>query len=237
MALPTALTGEELADEVQAATGREDDTVLITVSRITRWLNKAQRIIAEKCPDLLATHFVNTTSLDTSTQLKYAIADITVNSTADVSETELACYVTDVYYLDGLNSRKLEYKFPDELDEAYPDPTHSDVAKDRPTLWTRRGNYIEMFPLCLTAYCDKDLRFDGSFYPSDFSADTTELSDLSRADEGLIFYATAKAWGAIGNEEKRIMWDTRWKNWLGEYEEQSGTLHEWDGHLYGSVIE
>jgi len=145
-----ALTGANLTDEIQAVTGRTTaGEPLVDTTRCARWLNEGQVRIARECVDLECLHFNNSSSLDTTQTLKYAIADITVG---DTSTMERVNRVFDVYYLNGLESKKLIWMFPDEFDAAYPDPTHTNVPKDIPTYWTRRGNYIEIFPLCQTAY-------------------------------------------------------------------------------------
>ena len=229
-----ALTGGELVDEVKAFVGRSnpDDAVLVTDTRITRALNAGQRKIVEKCPGLHSLTFKNTTSLDTTQVLQYAIADITVG---DVSVAQTACHIWDVWYLNGNNTIKLIFAHTDEFDLEYPDPTHSDFVPDLPRHWTRRGNYIEIYPLCATAYCDKDLRFDGDFYPEDLTTNTGEESDISNADEGLIMYGIAEAWAAIGNPASMLKsqaWHNKFNVWLEEFKEQNDTLHEWNGNLY-----
>jgi len=236
------MTGEQLVDEVRAIVGRPDDTKLVTDVRVTRWLNEAQRKIVEQVPGLHGTTFTNAESLDTTQVVKYAITDITVgDSTSDYE----ICRVTDVWYLDGNESRKLKFTFIDEFDEIYPDPTHSDVPKDRPERWTRRGGYIELMPMVVTAYCDKDLRFDGDYYAGDFTTNDASASDISGADAGLIKYAVWQAWEAIGGPQGLIeapKWKRRWSNpdplpsesggWLEGFKAQNDTLHEWDGDLY-----
>lgn len=232
------LTGEELIDEVQAVTGRTaSGESLADVTRCIRWINEAQEKIARECVDLECLHFKNTTSLDTSVQLKYDIADITVG---DTSTAEKVNRIFNVYYLDGNESRKLIWTFPDEFDEMYPDPTHSDIAKTSPTHWTRRGNYIEMFPLCLTAYCNKDLRFEGDFWPHDLSVADATYSDISGGDEGLIAYAAWKIFNAIGGNTatlEALKWKKTFNDWLDDFKTDNETLHEWDGKMHGEELD
>ena len=228
-----ALTGAQLADEVQVSVGRTTSSEpLITNARVTLWLNEAQLKIAEECIGLESLSFKNTTSLDTSVQLKYSITDITVTDT-----TEKVNRIWYVGYLDGDESIELNWMFPDEFDEEYPDPTHSDIPKDRPTHWTRRGGYIEMFPLCLTEYCNKNLRFDGDFYPREFTTEDASYSDLSNADKGLKLYAIAEAWGAIGNETKSLIWRKKFDMWLDDFKADNENLPEWGGKMYGNGFE
>jgi len=233
-----ALTGAELIDEVRSIVGREGAATVgvITDTRVNRWLNDAQATIVEECVGLHGMSFKNTASLDTTQTLAYAISEITVG---DSSTDERVCRITDVYYLDGLLSKKLVWMGTDEFDDAYADPTHSDVAKTEPTHWTRRGNNIEMFPLCLTANCNKDLRFDGDFYAGDFTLNDASGSDISSADEGLIAYGAWKAWGAIGGRAatlEEMKWKKTFNDWLDDYRNQNDDLDEWDGKMFGDEL-
>ena len=241
-----ALTGAEMTDEVQALTGRTTaGEPLIDNTRVTRWLNEGQRDIAEKVPGLHALTFKNTDSLDTTQSLRYNMSDITVR---DPTTTNNICHLFDVWYLDGVESFRLIYTMVDDFDSDYPDPTHSDMETQRSNRWTRRGNVIEIFPLSACAYVDKDLRFDGDYYPTDFTTETTEVSDISRADEGLIYYAVWKAWDSIGGTKAKIEAVTakkRYTNpdplpgedfgWMEEYRDQNDSMYEWDGKLYGNI--
>jgi len=231
-----ALTGVQLTDEVQEFVGRPSDTVLIDNTRVTRWLNEAQRKIAEECPDLECLHFKNTVSIDTTEVLRYYVNEITLGY---CSTEEAVCYITDVFYLDGHNSRKLEFIFPDEFDEEYPDPTHSDIATSKPTHWTHRadlsGGHVELMPMCVTAYCDKDLRFEGTFYPREFTTEDSSVSGIKNADDVMIAYAVAKAWGIIGGEEGKIegaVWWNKFTAGLDDLKGQSERFHQWDGNVF-----
>lgn len=234
-----ALTGEELTDEVQAVTGRTTSgEPLVDTTRCTRWLNEAQERIARECVDLECLHFKNTDSIDTTQSLRYAINEISVGH-KDSTTTEVN-RIFEVYYLDGNESRRLIWIFPDEFDAMYPDPTHSDIAWDKPTHWTRRGTNIEIFPLCACAYCDKDLRFEGDFWPHDLTTDDPTYSDISGGDEGLIAYGAMKAWGAIGGQQatlEELKWKKKFNDWLDDFKIDNETLHEWNGDMYGSDID
>lgn len=230
-----ALTGEQLTDEVRAIVGRDStsDVGVITDTRVARWLNEGQKKIVDECVGLHGMSFKNPTSLDTTVTLAYSISDITAgDSTTDYS----ICRITDVWYLDGLNSYQLEWMATDEFDVLYPDPTHSDVAKTKPTHWTRRGGTIEMFPLCLTANCNKDLRFDGDHYAGDFTTNDASASDISGADDGLIMYGTARAWEAIGDQKASFIWDKKFDMWIDDFRAQNDDLDEWDGKMFSDEL-
>ncbi len=234
-----ALIGSQLIDEVRAIVGREGstDSGVITDTRITRYLNEAQEAIVEECVGLHSMSFVNTTSLDTTAQLKYAISDITVGDLSTGGER--IARIWDVYYLDGEDSRHLTWMSTDEFDEKYPDATHSDIATGKPSHWTRRGQYIEIFPLPSSGYYDKDLRFDGDYYAADFTTNDATASDISLADEGLIAYAAWKAWGSISGKEatlEEVKWKMTYQEWLEGFKAKNDNLHEWDGNLYGNEL-
>jgi len=226
-----------LVDEVQAVTGRTaSGEPLVDSTRIIRWFNEGQVKVVQKCVNLHSLSFKNTTSLDTTQSLKYAISDITVG---DNSDAERVNRIWGVSYLDGNNSEELDFMFTDDFDADYPDPTHSDIAVDKPTHWTRRGNNIEIFPLCACAYCDKDLRFEGDFFPHELSNTDNTYSDISGGDEGLIMYAVWKAWGAIGGQKatlEEIKWKKKWEDWLDDFQGLNDELHEWDGKLHNEIL-
>jgi len=220
-----------ITDEIQALCGRTNDAVLITDAHCARWQNEAQRIIAEKVPGLHELTFKNTTSLDTTVQLRWPLAEIT-SGLSDVTTSNRTAHVFDIFYLDGNLTRKLTYLPIDEFDNQYPDPTHTDIPHIQPNAWTRRGNYAEVMPLCLTEYCDKDFRFDIGVYPIDITDALS--SSLNDADEGLIDYGVWQAFVAIGAEKATdaAIWRAKFFEWFEEYKSQNDTMHEWSGNWY-----
>lgn len=222
-----------MAAEVKNLCGRTDDAVLITANQVTTWMNEAQRDIVLRVPGLHAMGFKNTASLDTTQTLRYAISDITLDYTTQVIST-----VWNVFYMDGQDSKRLHWVHTDEFDANWIDPTNSESVTGRPHHWTRRGAYIEIRPLCATAYCDKGLRFDGDMFGRDFtSGDSTKYSDLSEADEGLKDYALSKAWRAIGETVKAVDCSRQYENFIENYQVRNDRLLEWDGNVFSSDIE
>jgi len=236
-----ALTCASLALDVQALCGRTDDAVLVTTARVAEWLNEAQREIAQKIPGLHALTFKNTTSLDTTAVLAYSLSDITAGDYT----TQVIGDVWNVFYLDGNDSQCLHFVHTDEFDANWPDPTDSDSVFGKPHHWTRRANNIEMRPVCSSGYYDKDLRFDGWFYPRDFTGgDSTQCSDLSCADHLLKEYALGKAWEAIGEADgvagallQAEKHQARYRDALDQYESRNNRLDAWDGDIFSSNIE
>ena len=242
-----ALTGEQLVDEVQALVGRTENQVLIDDTRVTRWLNEAQRTIAEKAPGLLALTYKNTVSLDTTAQLKWPLADITGAFTYDATTTVGICHIYGVQYLDGAQSMPLRWVHIDEFDKTWPDPTNSDTPTGQPTWWTRREKaYIEIMPIGPTAIHDKDWRFDVQFYPCDLTTNTATTSKLDDADDLLIAYGVWKAWDAMGQLNSAALWKKKFSNpdpmpgedfgLLEDYIHQNGRLDMWDGNLFSDGL-
>lgn len=237
-----ALTGAGLTDEIQALCGRPTNQVLLTNARVTRWLNESKRKIAEECPDLEELQFVNETSLDTTETILYAFNEITVGDETD----QMPCHIFDVFYLDGNESRELEYIHPDEFDADWPDPTHSDIPKSRPTHWTIQadlsGGYVKMMPFCLTTYCDKNIKFVGSMYPADFTTEDTTRGRLIDCDNAQIAYGVWQGFKAIGNGLKAAEWKKTWSNPDPAFGEDYGELekikfrssreHGWEGNIF-----
>ena len=225
------MIGSALTDDIQALCGRTGDTILITDARCARWLNEAQRIIAEKVPGLHELTFKNTTSFDTTATLRWSLAEIT-SGLLDVTTSSRVAHTFATWYLDGNESKKLTYVPVDEFDEIYPDPTHTDIPASLCNVWTRRGNYIEIMPICLTEYHDDDLRFDVGVYPIDITDALS--SSLNNADEGLIAYGVWQAFVAMGVEKATdaAIWRTQFYTWLEDYKDQNDTMPEWSGNWY-----
>lgn len=237
------LTCAQMVDEVQALTGTTDsDEPLATEARITQWINDGQREIVKECPGLESLLFKNTTSHDLTQSLAYSINDITGG---DFTTQDIA-HVWDVWYLDGAQSRKIDFVPTDEFDLMYPDPTHTDNPISLAKHWTRRGGQVEIMPLSQCAYCDNDLRFDGDFYPRDFTTDSSSYSDISMGvHKGLIYYAVAEYYSAAGDDVKGRIWKKKFHNpsghneedigWLDMFKDANDRMEAWDGNLYFEV--
>jgi hypothetical protein len=229
-----ALTCASMVSEVQALCGRTGDTVLICPTQVLRWFNDAQRDIAQDVRGLDALTFKNTGSLDTTAVLRYAIGDITGGDYT----TQPVMDVWRVTYLDGQDSKKLTFVHTDEFDSNWPDPTHSDSVFGKPSHWTRRGSNIEIRPVCSSGYYDKDLRFDGQFYPREFTdADVTVYADISNADDLLKLYALSKAWHAIGKIDKGVDYSIQYDAAKSHYQDYAERLDAWTGGMYDDDIE
>jgi hypothetical protein len=236
-----SLTLTELIAEVRSNVGRLTDTLVITDTRITRWLNDAQRHIVRDIVGLVGRDVKDVTSLDlVSSQLSYSIESITPK----------VAHVLKLYYYDAntgsTESRSMDYLALDEFDNKFPRPDI--VDENKPRAWTRRGNSIEIMPIPSATYSDdpgnKVLRLDYTAYAPDLSgvSDTSELSVMEDADEGLLYYATAKAWEKIGGtgEQLYALWMNKFTNptdqsgkkgWLERYKEKSDTMLAWDGNI------
>ncbi len=227
-----ALTCDELIAEVKDYIGRPTDTALITDTRVLRWLNEGQREIAEQVPGLTELEMKNLTSVDFSENSAYAMADWTSHLT-DVTTSNRIAHIKDAWYIDGADSYRLKFYPTDDFDDNWPDPTNSDFQAFRPSSYTRRGDYIEVAPICATTYCDKTFRLDAYVYPTDFTAtDSTHTSDLDNCDEGLINHAVWKAWAAIGRIDNAVSWKNRWDSWLDDLQANNDKMTSWIPNIY-----
>ncbi len=243
-----ALSCANLIDEVQAIIGRPGDTELVDTTRATRWLNEAQRIIAERVPALRPL-MVDNTSLTTDQQLSYNLVDLTVGDETAVTMADTTVSVINrifgIGYVDGANSRQLRYTHIDEWDKTV-DPSSSDFAEGIPFRYTRRANAIEIRPIADTT---KPLRIIGDRWPVDFTTNSSSVSELERADEGLIMFAQGKAFKAMGDPQsiaRSKIIDKEFSNqnpgpneefgWLEEYARRENELHGWDGDLLSDDI-
>ena len=234
-----SLTLTEMIAEVRNNIGRPTDTTVITDSRVTRWLNDAQRYTVKEIPGLVGRDVKDITSIDlVSSQLSYSISSITPK----------VAHLLTAYYYDANSgseeSVQLAFVPLDEFDRDFPRPDV--VTADKPRIWTRRSNAIELMPIPSASYADdagnKVLRIDYTAYATDLvnGTDTSELSTMEDADEGLVYYATSKAWETIGVEEKHLLWMSKFTNptdstgkrgWLERYKEKSDTLMAWNGNI------
>ena len=234
-----AKTGATIIDEVREAVGRTDDSEVITEDRVLIWVNEGQRKIAKQCPGLKALEVKNTTSMDTTQTLSYKLSDFTspLAGASDATTANQFVHPMALWYVDGADSFKINYMPVDEFDSNYIDPTDSDFGYYQPKHWTRRGNNIEIAPLCATGYCNKTLRLDGFVYPRDFTGvSTTSASSLEDADDGIELYAVYKAWERIGGEEGKVEAvknKTLFLAWIDEYRQENQVMHAWDANLYG----
>jgi hypothetical protein len=233
-----SLTLTEMIIEVRANVGRPTDTTVITDTRITRWLNDAQKHIVRDIVGLVGRDVKDITSLLlVSDQLSYSITSITPK----------VAHILKLFYYDATTgseeTRELDYLALDEFDRAFPRPDVVDANK--PGSWTRRGNAIEVIPIPSSSYSDdanKVLRINYTAYAPDLSgaSDTSELSIMEDADEGLLYYATSKAWEMIGKEDKYKLWlgkftspneSTGKRGWLERYKLKSDAMIAWDGNI------
>lgn len=243
-----ALSCSNLIDEIQAIIGRPDDTELVDITRTTRWLNEGQRIIAERVVALRPL-MVDNTSLITADQLSYNLVDLTVGDETAVTMADTTVSVINrifsIGYKDGANSQFLRFTHIDEWDKVI-DPSSADFGSGKPFRYARRANAIEIRPLADSGHQNMPLRIIGDRWPVDFTTDSSSTTELERADEGLIMYAEAKAWRAIGDEARHGIRMKQFSNanpgpneefgWLEEYSRRENELHGWDGNLFSDEV-
>jgi hypothetical protein len=211
----TGMTLNALIIEVQALTGRTGDTELITSARIVRFLNDAQTEIVKAC----------TGHIDLETKKANAITLVTgTYSYSFASITPAVYFPLTLYYMNGSQSKELLYRDTEDFDRDYPDPT---LQSGIPREWTRRGSTIEVWPLPTSAENGKYLRLDYTKTPTAFTLPTSPAalvialatsSVLTESDKGLIYYAVAEVYRAIGGKKQEADDSLQYfYGWLEEY--------------------
>jgi len=208
------MTLSELIAEVQALCGHTGDTVLITTARVIRWLNEAQDDILSVCPkhiDLETKHVTALTLADATWSYSFASVSPTVEN------------IHQVFYLDGANSRELDYLDTETFDDKYPSP--ADLSDGVPKYWTRRVNTIEVYPVPTASEAGKYLRLNYTKKPTAFSSGSlTATCDMTDADQGLVYYGVSEAFAAIGGQaESASDYKQRYLAWRDDYEAQKDT--------------
>jgi hypothetical protein len=242
-----ALTGELLVDEVRAYIGRDGSTDMgaITDARVTLWLNEAQRDVAEHCVGISGLDYKCFTQIDISTdKITYNLADYTYGSDwTDLQKGSVHVY--NVWHLNGADSKRLDYLPQDEFDKLLIDPTSSDNSGNRPTRWTWRRGKIEIAPRPSSDYDGDKMRVDGMLYPREFTTNDGSYCDLPNADEGLVMYAVAKAWGVIGGQEgisNEVTWKKKYSDqysatgefgWLEQYVDVYSRQEPLNANIFG----
>lgn len=190
-------TYKQLYQKVLLRVPRLDGRALLAAKES---VNDAQRVIA-RIHDFDELKVLDTTSADTvDGQKAYHI-------TTDLLLTR----PKDIYSIiieDTTNSRKLIYKDPREmdLDEPYPEGT----TEQRPTHYTRRGQYIYLNPIPDAAY---DMHIFYAQWPLVLSADTDAMSfDDERVD--FIVALAAEMTMAILDGKPSSDWTKRAKEML-----------------------
>jgi len=206
----------ELITEVQALTGREDDTVLINQARVTRFLNEAQNDIVRNCLGHLDLETKNATAIA-------MIADTYSYDLTSLSPTVL--YPLRAFYMDGSASQVLEYIDTEVFDNVHPSP--DDEADGIPVEWTRRAATVEVYPVPTAAEAAKYIRMDYTKKPTAFAvASLTAECDMSDADQGLLYYAISEAFIAIGNKDQEsASFKQKYLSWLEDYRQQKDGLY------------
>jgi len=175
-------------------------------------LNEAQITIARKVPNILELQVKDTTTLDATTdQYEYDLSGF----------DPVIAHLMTVWILNGTESKRLRYKHKDDFDKLYPDV--SAIASAMPDYYTRRGNKIEFNCPVSSEYNGYAIRIDYCKWAAEFaSAASTETSELSQADQGLILFAWSESLRVLakGNAGLTSVADEKillFNEWLDEY--------------------
>ena len=152
-------------------------------------VNDAHKIIARvfDYDDLIVTD-TSSASTVASTATYHLIDDWSLTRPKDILTLRL---------MDDDNSRKLVYISPSKIDEQLPYPAI--IGEERPTRYTQRGFYIELFPIPDDAY---DMYIMYSQWPLPLS-DDADISSYANAniDDTIISLGVRMAQASLNNAE------------------------------------
>ncbi len=122
----------------------------------------------------------------------------------DASNTDTNVDIRDAYSFrlitnDG-KSKKLIFRTPRQFDELHPEPEY--FARDTPSIYTKYGNTIEMYPVPDTAY---PVRVRATIWPTTLT-DANPTSLLDRKDDLIISLTTAWLFYLQRNPEEAGRW-------------------------------
>jgi len=191
-----ATTYEEFFRKVLLRVDTDDGRALLAAKES---VNDAQKDIA-RVWDVDELIVLDTTSADTvdGTKRYHLEDDLSLTRPKDIFGIKLE---------DESSSRRLIYKTPKWVDEHIPYPEGTSEGKS--TIYTRRGNYIELIPIPDAAY---DLHIHHSQWPTALSADDDE-TDYVDLDDVIISLATDRVI-AILEQETGIDWNARARYYL-----------------------
>ena len=175
-------------------------------------LNNAQLHIVRKVPNILELQVKDTGTLACVTdQYEYSLAGF----------DPAIAHLSEVWIMDGTDSRRLRYRHKADFDRKYPDV--SEIASGMPGWYTRRGNKIEFNCPVASNYSTYPIRVDYCKWAAEFASTTsTEVSRIQQSDKGLILFAWAETLNAIakGNTtligiatQKKLLFD----EWMEEF--------------------
>jgi hypothetical protein len=230
---------------VQAITGRPGDTELVTATRCFQWFNEAQYKISQYSHNIPNLQFKCLTSVTVGTDDMYVgLSEITMKS-ADHTHTS-PMYIGNISLSDGsINTYDMRYVQVDDFDGFNSDVSSAATSSGRPTIWTQRGNNIELQPRPSSDYNGYFLRITGQRQTEFTAVDTTKFSEISNCEQGLTYYAVAEAFAAIGDENKAEIWRRKFSNpqaggpadlgFLQNFGDQYARMDAWAGGMYEEI--
>lgn len=210
-----ALNFTTVSTEVKSYLGKVDDTILVTTTRVQRWVNDAQRKIVRGYPGLR-----DVDTLDKHTWK--CQAGVFEYDLADFDTVKKVAHLLSIRYVDIAN-KDYQYIRPydgglEKWERDYPYPP--DAGTGKPERYQLRGNKIEFV---LTPGDNEDnnpLWVQYSYLPDDMTG--TDAFDLVGFDEEITQWAISLGLKAMRRYQEsremeasaRLLVEERWQNEL-----------------------
>lgn len=205
----------EICDAVGKATTASSVSGAALQTRVRTYLNFAQKRIAR------AYSFYELETLHTTAD---TVADVKryplTAGTNNLGMSRVKDIVT-IRLIDSENSRKLERWSVRKFDRIYPRPEN--FTSDRPSIYVRDGNTLEMFRIPNAAY-DLDIRY--SQWAQDFSSGAQE-SDFKDKDELIVSAGVLETYLALEEYEDAKIWYQKFIGNLGNSIRAEGDV-DWE---------
>ena len=214
------LTRDELTTEIADIVGKSVSALAVSGALLqTRirsiYLNAAQRRIARS----YSFEELNVTKTDsaTVTSVKTYPLSTGTNNLGLVRPKD----IFSITLVDGANSRRLKRQSPEWLDSRFPDPTT--YTTDRPSIYVRYGDQIDLFRIPNDAYTLK-IRYPQ--WPTPFSS-ASQVSDFTNKDELLIAAGVMETYLALEEYQDVAVWFPRFIGLLNDAE-GAETAVDWE---------
>lgn len=129
--------------------------------------------------------------------------------------------ITAIVLLDSANSRRLRRWTPRRLAGRYPRPEN--YAEQRPRIYARQGNQVEMFPIPDDTYT---LRIFYPQWPTPLTADGN-TSDFENKDELIIIGTVLETYMALEEYRSAAVWLQRFRGMLDDARDAEGD-EDWE---------
>jgi hypothetical protein len=214
-----ALDRDGLVTEICDVVGKSVSALAVSGAslqdRVVTYLNFAQRRIA-KIHSFYELNVLDTTPVTVADVKRYPIE--TGTNTLGLTRVK---DIQSIRLIDSENSRKLERWHYRKFDRYYPRPAN--YSTDRPRIYTRRGDFLELFRIPNDAY---SLSITYSQWPQELTAGAQE-SDFTNKDQLLITAGTLEIYLALEEYADARVWFERFRGQLSDAIKAEGDV-DWE---------